>query len=77
MKIKEMKQNDQAQVVSFNKGARLLRDRLIAMGLTRGTRFTLKKIAPFGDPVKIELRGFALSLRKEEADAIEVEACND
>ena len=77
MKIKEMKTDDQARVTGYSKGVRFLRDRLVAMGLTRGATFTIKKVAPLGDPVKIELRGFSLSLRKDEADAIEVEVYND
>ena len=42
------------------------------MGLTPGTCFTLKRLAPLGDPVEIEVRGFSLSLRKTEADAVRV-----
>jgi ferrous iron transport protein A len=40
------------------------------MGLTKGTEFTVLRIAPLGDPVEIEIRGFRLSLRKNEADAL-------
>ena len=43
------------------------------MGLTKGTEFTVKRVAPMGDPVEINLRGFALSLRKDEADSVLVE----
>jgi ferrous iron transport protein A len=43
------------------------------MGLTRGTEFTVKRVAPLGDPVEISVRGFALSLRKDEAAAVMVE----
>jgi ferrous iron transport protein A len=42
------------------------------MGLTRDTRFTVTRLAPLGDPVEIEVRGFALSLRREEAATIMV-----
>lgn len=49
------------------------RARLLAMGLTRGTVLELVQVAPLGDPVKIEVRGYGLSLRKAEADALTVE----
>ena len=40
------------------------------MGLTRGTELRLVKVAPLGDPVEIEVRGYRLSLRKKEAEAL-------
>jgi ferrous iron transport protein A len=43
------------------------------MGLTPGTEFTVIRFAPLGDPVEIQVRGFALSLRKDEATALLVE----
>jgi ferrous iron transport protein A len=43
---------------------------LLAMGLTRGTEFKITRFAPLGDPIEIKLRGFSLTLRKEEASAI-------
>jgi ferrous iron transport protein A len=43
------------------------------MGLTPGTEFTVTRHAPLGDPVEIQVRGFNLSLRKAEADALRVE----
>ena len=48
--------------------------RLLAMGLTRGSVVKVIKVAPLGDPVKIEVRGYDLSLRKAEADALLVES---
>lgn len=44
--------------------------KLLALGLTRGTEFTVVKTSPFGDPVEIELRGYRLSLRKHEAEVV-------
>ncbi len=49
------------------------RRRLLALGLTPGTQFVLRRVAPFGDPVEITLRGFALSLRKHEAAGLLLE----
>lgn len=41
--------------------------RLMMLGLTPGTRFTVIRVAPLGDPIEIKVRGFSLSLRREEA----------
>jgi len=47
--------------------------RLISLGLTPGTEFKLLKVAPLGDPIEIAVRGFRLSLRRNEAACLEVE----
>lgn len=57
----------------FAPGSQEYRARLMAMGLTPGTPFRVQRLAPLGDPVEIEVRGFSLSLRRTEADVIEVE----
>ena len=49
-----------------------IRQRLMEMGLTKGAICTLVRFAPMGDPIEIEIRGFHLSLRKAEAQGIEV-----
>jgi len=49
-----------------------LRKRVIDMGITTGTTIYVRKLAPFGDPMEIAVRGYELSLRKEEAMGIEV-----
>ncbi|NOS73271.1 MAG: ferrous iron transport protein A, partial [Methyloglobulus sp.] len=46
---------------------------LLAMGLTPGTEFSITRFAPMGDPVEIKLRGFALTLRKDEASVLQIE----
>ncbi len=76
MTLSELVVGDSAEVVGFAAGTNDYRARLLAMGLTPGTRFTLKRLAPLGDPVEIEVRGFLLSLRKAEADALRVR-CGD
>jgi ferrous iron transport protein A len=48
-------------------------ERLEEMGLTEGTEFKVIKIAPFGDPIEIELRGYRLCLRKRETSGFEIE----
>jgi len=50
--------------------------RLQEMGLTAGTEFRVVKVAPFGDPIEIELRGYRLCLRRRETDGFEIEILN-
>lgn len=50
-----------------------VRKRIMDMGITRGTEFFVRKVAPLGDPVQISLRGYELSFRKEDAALISVE----
>lgn len=53
-------------------GERPIRRRLMDMGITTGVEITVVKVSPFGDPVEYRLRGYNLSLRKSEAQLIEV-----
>lgn len=53
--------------------SRLLRRRLMDMGVVSGTRFRVERVAPLGDPMELKLNGFNLSLRKKEAGNIWVE----
>ena len=53
-------------------GAR--RRRIMDMGITKGVEIYVRKVAPLGDPVELTIRGYELSIRKNEAEAIEVEA---
>jgi ferrous iron transport protein A len=71
--LRELTVGEKGTVVGFDKGNRAYRQKLLAMGLTPGTEFTVTRYAPLGDPVEIQVRGFALSLRKNEADALLVE----
>ncbi len=52
-----------------------VRRRLMDMGITPGTKITVEKIAPMGDPIEVTLRSYQLSLRKSEAQDIEIEVC--
>lgn len=54
-----------------------LRNRLIDMGLIPKTTVMLRKVAPMGDPIEIRLRGYELTLRKEDASVITVEATSE
>ncbi len=71
--IADLSVGDSARVLGFEQCDKAYRHKLMVMGLTRGAEFSLIRIAPLGDPVEIEIRGFALSLRKGEANMIRIE----
>ena len=54
-------------------GEKVLRRRLLDMGITPHTQITVKKAAPMGDPIELLLRGYVLTLRLEDAEQIEIE----
>ena len=64
----------QSAVITAVGGEGALRCRLLDMGLIPKTHVRIEKIAPLGDPLELRVRGYALSLRKEEARKIQVEA---
>ncbi len=72
MQLSDMKIGDKAMIVKVLSGEKVYRHRLISMGLVPGTEFTVLRIAPLGDPVEIMVRGFALSLRKNEANILQI-----
>jgi len=61
------------KIAGFGKGKKEYRKKLLAMGLIKGTEFTVKRVAPMGDPVEITVRGYNLTLRKDEAAIVAVE----
>jgi len=73
MMLKHLSVGDNAKISGFNPTGKAYRRKLLSMGLTPGTPITVVRLAPMGDPVEIRVRGSALSLRKDEADALEVE----
>ena len=54
-------------------GEGAIKRRIMDMGLTKGTEVFVRKVAPLGDPIEIKVRGYELSLRKADAELIEVE----
>ncbi len=50
-----------------------LKRRIMDMGITKGVEIMIRKVAPFGDPLELTVRGYELSIRQSEAEAIEVE----
>ncbi len=61
------------RVTGFDKKSKEYRKKILAMGLIKGTEFTVNRVAPMGDPVELEVRGYHLSLRRDEAAALTVE----
>ena len=74
MRLRDLQVGESAVVTGYEGADPAYRRRLLAMGLTKGSVVRLVKVAPLGDPVKVEVRGYGLSLRKAEADALSVES---
>lgn len=70
--LREVPMKSTAKVVKIH-GTDKLKRRIMDMGITRGTEIYVRKVAPLGDPIEVTVRGFELSLRKDEALHIEVE----
>lgn len=73
MGLKNLVIGDLAKITGFQPTGKPYRKKLLAMGLTPGTEFRVTRFAPLGDPVEIKLRGFALTLRKDEAAVLQIE----
>lgn len=78
--LADLQVSQKGKVASYEKTAdptqKHYRKKLLAMGLTPGTEFTVTRVAPLGDPIQIQVRGFNLSLRKDEAQTLLVEVVN-
>ena len=70
--LREIGVGDTVKVLKIH-GDGSLRRHLMDMGITKGCQIYVRKVAPLGDPVEITIRGYELSLRKSEAEIIEVE----
>ncbi|MCI9487092.1 MAG: ferrous iron transport protein A [Lachnospiraceae bacterium] len=69
--LREAKIGDTATVVKLH-GEGAVKRRIMDMGITRGVEIYVRKVAPLGDPVEVTVRGYELSLRKADAEMIEV-----
>ena len=69
--LHDVKVGDTVTVVKLH-GEGALRRRIMDMGITKGTSIYVRKVAPLGDPVEITVRGYELSIRKGDAECIEV-----
>lgn len=70
--LREVKMGQTARVVRLT-GDGPVRRRIMDMGITKGVEVYVRKVAPLGDPVEVTVRGYELSLRKADAQMIEVE----
>lgn len=71
--LRELSVGTRARVTGWVQGGGAYRRKLLAMGLTPGTELSVIRVAPLGDPLEIRVRGFTLSLRRDEAAALGVE----
>ena len=69
--LKETKVGDTVTVVKLH-GEGAVKRRIMDMGVTRGVEIYVRKVAPLGDPVEVPVRGYELSIRKADAEMIEV-----
>ena len=70
--LKDIKVNDTVKVVKLH-GEGAVKRRIMDMGLTKGTQVYVRKVAPLGDPIEVTVRGYELSIRKDDAQMVEVE----
>jgi len=70
--LKDIPVGGKATIKKLN-GTGAVKRRIMDMGLTKGTVVEVRKVAPLGDPIELTVRGYELSVRKNEAETIEVE----
>ncbi|MCI9515875.1 MAG: ferrous iron transport protein A [Lachnospiraceae bacterium] len=70
--LRQVKIGDRVKVVKLH-GEGAVKRRIMDMGITKGVEVYIRKVAPLGDPVEVTVRGYELSLRKADAEMIEVE----
>ncbi len=72
MTLREVKKGQTVTVLKLN-GEGAVKRRIMDMGITKGTEIFVRKVAPLGDPVEVTVRGYELSVRKADAEMVEVE----
>lgn len=70
--LKEVKIGETVRIVKLH-GEGAVKRRIMDMGITKGVEVFVRKVAPLGDPIEVTVRGYELSLRKADAEMIEVE----
>lgn len=70
--LRAAKIGDTVKVVKLH-GEGAVKRRIMDMGLTKGVEVTVRKVAPLGDPIEVTVRGYELSIRKADAEMVEVE----
>lgn len=74
--LKQANPNDVVKVVKLH-GEGPVKRRIMDMGITKGVALTIRKVAPLGDPIEVTVRGYELTLRKSDADMIEIETIGE
>ena len=70
--LREVKIGETVKVVKLH-GEGAVKRRIMDMGITRGTQVYVRKVAPLGDPIEVTVRNYELSIRKADAEMIEIE----
>ena len=70
--LRQVKVGETVKVVKLN-GEGAVKRRIMDMGITKGVEIYVRKVAPLGDPVEVTVRGYELSLRKADAEMVEIE----
>ena len=70
--LRDAQIGDTVKVIKIH-GQGAVKRRIMDMGITRGTEIYIRKVAPLGDPVEVTVRGYELSLRKADAEMVEIE----
>ena len=70
--LKDVAVGETAKVVKIN-GEGKVKRRIMDMGITKGVEIYVRKLAPLGDPIEVTVRGYELSLRKDDAEMLEME----
>jgi len=73
VKIRDLKPGQRARIRDYGRADRDYLRQLLRMGLLRGTEIQLVRAAPLGDPIELAVRGYKLTLRKDEANILEVD----
>jgi ferrous iron transport protein A len=71
-RLSQLKTGDQAQIIGFETDSDYA-SQLESLGLIPGTKLQVGRVAPFGDPIEIRIRGYALALRRQEAECLVLE----
>jgi len=70
--LKDVKVGDKVKVLKLS-GSGPVKRRIMDMGITKGVEVTVRKVAPLGDPIEINIRGYELSIRKADAEMVIIE----
>ena len=74
--LKQVPVGEKAKIVKIH-GEGAVKRRIMDMGITKGVEIYVRKVAPLGDPIEVTVRGYELSLRKADAESIEVDSFLD